>query len=342
MRAAAPVSAIVVNWNGGDAVLACLASLCDQTTALAEIIVVDNDSRDGSAERIAAAFPSATLVRLPENAGFGAGVNRGAALARGDWLALINNDAVADPRWLEHMLAATTAPGVAMVACKVYLDRGERRLDKFGHRITLDGQNFGRGHRAVDRGQYDQVREVAWPDGCAGLWRRDVFAEVGGLDEEFFAYADDADLGIRFRIAGWRSAAAPEAVAEHRHSQALGAYSARKLFLVERNRIWLVNLYFPWPLVVLNPLLWLWRAALTVAAGRGGAGPWSQVGSQSRVEVARAILAAQWAGWRGAPRQWRKRARLRQTCGPEWPRRFRALLGEAHVGMRAFARGEIG
>lgn len=334
------VSAVIVNWNGGDGVLDCLASLRGQTRPPDEIIVVDNDSHDGSTDRIAAQYPEVRLIRLARNTGFGGGVNRGAAAAVGDWLALLNNDAIADPRWLERMLAAVdTTSDVGMVACKIYLDRERRMLDKVGHRITLDGQNFGRGHRAIDRGQYDGLNEVAWPDGCAGLFRRDVFERVGGVDEEFFAYADDADLGIRFRIAGWRCALAPEAVVEHRHSQSLGAYSPRKLFLVERNRIWLSTIYFPWPLVLLNPVLWLWRALLTVAAGRGGEGPWSQV--DSRLEVARAILSAQVAGWLGAPRQLRKRGSLRRRCGAEWRERFRALLLEARVGMRAFARGEI-
>lgn len=333
------VSAIIVNWNGGDAVLECIASLRAQTRPADEIIVLDNASHDGSAERIAAEHPEVQLVRSSVNTGFGGGVNRGVAVASGEWLALLNNDAVADPAWLERMLAVAGAPGVGMVACKIYLDRPRRLLDKVGHRITLDGQNFGRGHRAIDRGQYDDLTEVAWPDGCAGLFRREVFLGVGGLDEEFFAYADDADLGIRFRISGWRCALAPAAVVEHRHSQSLGAYSPRKLFLVERNRIWLTTIYFPWPLVLLNPFLWLWRALLTIAAGRGGDGPWSQV--DSRLEVARAILSAQIAGWLGAPRQMRKRVRLSTTCGQQWPQRFRALLREARVGMRAFARGEI-
>lgn len=342
MNGPAPVSAIVVNWNGGEGVIDCVASLRAQTRPLREIIVVDNASIDGSAERLAAAFSEVTLIRLPENVGFGAGVNRGAAVATGEWLALLNNDAIADPHWLEEMQAAASAAGDAgMVACKIYLDRGAGLLDKVGHRITLDGQNFGRGHRAIDRGQYDQLTEVAWPDGCAGLWRRDVFQRVGGLDEEFFAYADDGDLGIRFRIAGWRCALAPRAVVEHRHSQSLGAYSPRKLFLVERNRVWLATIYFPWILVLLNPVLWFWRALRTVAAGHGGDGPWSQVDSGNRLEVMRAILSAQLAGWLGAPRQLRKRARLRVTCGPDWPRRLRALLREAHVSIAAFARGEI-
>ena len=322
--------------------LACIDSLRAQTEAAAEIIVVDNASHDGSDARLAAAFPEVKLIRLPENVGFGAGVNRGAAAAAGEWLALLNNDAIADREWLERLLdVATARPDAGMIACKIYLDRERRVLDKVGHRITVDGQNFGRGHRTIDTGQYDHLAEVAWPDGCAALWRRDAFLHLGGIDEEFFAYADDADLGIRFRIAGWRCALAPRAVVEHRHSQSLGAYSPRKLFLVERNRIWLTTIYFPLHLVVLNPLLWLWRALRTVFAGSGGEGPWSQVQSGNRLQVLRAILSAQVAGWLGAARQLRKRARLGQTCGDEWPQRMHHLLRESRVSIADFARGRI-
>lgn len=342
MSGAPSVSVVIVNWNGGEGVLDCLAALRAQTHPADEIIVVDNDSHDGSLERIAAEYPEAKLIRLPENIGFGGGVNRGAAAATSEWLALLNNDAIADREWLANLVeVAARRDDAAMVACKIYLDRAGKVLDKVGHRITIDGQNFGRGHRAVDRGQYDTLTDVAWPDGCAGLWRRDVFAQLGGVDEEFFAYADDADLGIRFRIAGYRCALAPRAIVEHRHSQSLGAYSPRKLFLVERNRIWLTSIYFPWHLVLLNPLLWVWRALRTVAAGQSGDGPWSQVAASNRLGVIRSILSAQLAGWLGVPRQQRKRARLRQTCGSEWPERMRALLREAQVGIGEFARGEI-
>jgi GT2 family glycosyltransferase len=287
-------------------------------------------------------FPKVRVLHNRENLGFGAGVNRGVSEATGDWVALLNNDAIADPEWLTRMLeVADFAAGVGMVACKIYLDRGRRMLDKVGHKIALDGQNFGRGHGALDVGQYDALTEVAWPDGCAALFRRSLFEQVGGVDEEFFAYADDADLGIRVRIAGYRCALAPLAIVEHRHSQSLGAYSAKKLYLVERNRIWLSAKYFPWPLLAVNPLLWLCRAALTLSADRRGEGPFSRVDSSHRMGVATAILRAQVDGWRGLPRQLRKRAQLGQTCGRAWQTRMHALLAEERASLGSVARGDV-
>jgi GT2 family glycosyltransferase len=336
------VSAIVVNWNGGDHLLDCLDALQQQSRPFDEIIVVDNDSRDGSMERALARFGAIRAVRNAENLGFGAGVNRGAAAASGEWLALINNDTVANRRWLEEMLLeATSAPDIGMVAGKVYLDLNGRVLDKIGHRIAIDGQNFGRGHRMRDSGQYDALRTVSWPDGCAGLWRRSVFDQVGGVDESFFAYADDADLGIRFRLAGWRCGFAPRSIMEHRHSGSLGAYSPRKLYLVERNRIWLSAKYFPYRAIALNPVFWTWRVVLTALAARKHRGLWAHVRKENRFAVACAILRAQAAGWRGLPAQLCKRRRLEQCCGKGWQRRFRSLFREAHVSLSELAHGEV-
>jgi len=339
---AATVTAVVVSWNGGAKLLDCLHALAAQSRPFDAIVLVDNGSTDGSIEAVVAALPTVRVVPLPHNTGFGAGVNRGVTASATQWVALINNDAMADRNWLAHCLtAAESHPDVGMVACMVKLDLTAGVIDKVGHRMAIDGQNFGRGHRHIDRGQYNDVDSVAWPDGCASLWRRSAFVDLGGMDEEFFAYADDADLGIRFRLAGWRCALAPRALVEHRHSQTLGAYSARKLYLVERNRIWLAAKYFPPRLLALNGLFWSWRALLTLRAARAGAGSWALVPKLGRMQAARAVARAQLDGWRGLPRQWRKRAQLTAQCGADWPRRFDALRREAHVSLASLAAADV-
>jgi GT2 family glycosyltransferase len=168
-----------------------------------------------------------------------------------------------------------------------------------------------------------------------------VFEQVGGFDEDFFAYADDADLGIRFRLAGWRCVLAADAVVEHRHSATLGAYSPRKLYLVERNRIWLAAKYFPWPLLLLNPLLWLSRTMLTAAALAGGSGPFASIHPGDRRAVLAAILRAQWDGWRAVPSQRRKRARLADQCGDRWGSRLTRLLRVERAPLHQLAYGRL-
>lgn len=340
--AGSSVAAVVVNWNGGDGLLACFTALDAQTRPFDEIVLVDNASQDGSADAVAQRFPRVRVLRNDANLGFGAGVNRGVQAATSDWVALINSDAIADRDWVARMLeVADFGAGVGMVACKIYLNRERRTLDKVGHKIALDGQNFGRGHGALDTGQFDHLTEVAWPDGCAALFRRSLFLQVGGVDEEFFAYADDADLGIRIRLAGYRCTLAPEAIVEHRHSQTLGAYSPRKLYLVERNRIWLSAKYFPWLLLAVNPVLWGCRAALTLAAHRSGEGSFSKVDPALRWRVATAILRAQIEGWSGVPRQLRKRARMEHVCGPDWRIRMLQLLSRERASLSAVARATV-
>ena len=90
-----------------------------------------------------------------------------------------------------------------MAASKVLVWQDPTIIDKAGHLIYPDGQNRGRGSGEIDRGQYDQIEEVLWPDGCAAMYRKAMLDEIGGFDEDFFAYADDAELGLRARIAGW-------------------------------------------------------------------------------------------------------------------------------------------
>ena len=144
-----------------------------------------------------------------------------------------------------------------------------------GRLIYRDGQNRGRGTMEPDRGQYDEECEILWPDACAALYHRDLLRETGGFDETFFAYGDDADLGMRARLLGWRAWYVPDAVVHHRHSATAGAYSPLKIMLVERNRILLALKNFPLPILLQNPYWtlrrygWHFYAALT---GTGSAG----------------------------------------------------------------------
>lgn len=251
------ISVIVVNWNRRKLLEACLESLARQTHASFEVMVVDNGSADGSAEAVeamAANFPvPLRLIRNQENRGFCAANNQGIAGTRGELVALLNNDAEADAGWLTALeRVIETAGEVGMAASKIVVWEDPRRIDKAGHLIYPDGQNRGRGSGQLDAGQFDRVEETLWPDGCAAMYRRAMLDEVGGFDEDFFAYADDAELGLRGRIAGWTCLYAPGAVVRHHRGATLGLSSARRLTLIERNRVLLAVKLFPWNLLWLN------------------------------------------------------------------------------------------
>ncbi len=133
--------------------------------------------------------------------------------------------------------ACAKRPDIGMAASKVLVWEDPTRIDKVGHLIFPDGQNRGRGSGALDRGQFDREEEVLWPDGCAAMYRKEMLDEIGGFDEDFFAYGDDAELGLRARIAGWKCIYAPGAVVRHHRGSTLGKGSARRLALIERNRV---------------------------------------------------------------------------------------------------------
>jgi len=147
-----------------------------------EIIVVDNGSTDGSAEMAENEF-HARVIRNSENRGFCAANNQGIDVAKGEWIALLNNDAEAEPGWLASLQAACSPRSdVGMAASKVLIWEDPSRIDKVGHLIFPDGQNRGRGAGNIDRGQFDREEEVLWPDGCAAMYRKQMLDEIGGFD----------------------------------------------------------------------------------------------------------------------------------------------------------------
>ena len=304
---------MVVNWNRKQLLRACLASLERQEGVVFEIIVVDNGSADGSADMAEGEF-APRVIRNPENRGFCAANNQGIAAARGQFIALLNNDAEAAPGWLAALRrACSSAPDVGMAASKILVWEDPRRIDKAGHLIFPDGQNRGRGAGALDTGQYDRQEEVLWPDGCAAMYRKEMLDRIGGFDEDFFAYGDDAELGLRARIAGWRCVYAPDAVVRHHRGATLGKGSAERLELIERNRVLLALKLFPWSLLCLNPLFFAVRLAAGLGMARRGAGDTAHFpGLAGKWAMARALLRADLRALRMAPRILRKRAGIRR------------------------------
>jgi hypothetical protein len=307
------ISVVVVNWNRKELLRACLDSIERQGEAAFEVIVVDNGSNDGSAEMAETEF-GVRVIRNRENRGFCAANNQGIAAAQGDFVALINNDAEAAEGWLAALhRACSGAPDIGMAASKVLVWEDPSRIDKTGHLIFPDGQNRGRGSGAADRGQYDREEEVLWPDGCAALYRKAMLDEIGGFDEDFFAYGDDAELGLRARIAGWRCVYTPLAVARHHRGSTLGKDSVRRLELIERNRLLLAIKLFPWSLLLLNPLFFAARLAAGALAAWRGAGDTAYFpGLAGKWRLVRGLVAGQFQAVRLAPRMLRKRAGMRR------------------------------
>jgi GT2 family glycosyltransferase len=267
-------SVIVLNWNGRHLLEECLSSLEAQSFRDFETIVVDNGSTDGSVEWLkAGGGGEVRLVELPCNLGFAGGNNAGIRASRGTWVAFLNNDTWADPRWLEELHSATVRHGdITFFACKVLSYYRRDEIDTVGHLLYPDGINRGRGRLEKDVGQYDIEEEVLFPSGCAAIYRKGLLDAIGGFDESFFAYGDDTDLGLHARFAGGRCLLAPRAVVYHKYSGTTGAYSLFKAYHVERNRIWILLKYFPLRWILLSPLYTGWRMVCHLVAGRYGKG----------------------------------------------------------------------
>jgi hypothetical protein len=200
-----------------------------------------------------------------------------------------------------------------MAASKILVFEDPRRIDKVGHLIYLDGQNRGRGSGEFDQGQFDRLEEVIWPDGCAAMYRREMLDEIGGFDEDLFAYGDDAELGLRGRIAGWRCLYVPEAVVRHHRGSTLGVLSSRRLELIERNRVLLAAKLFPWSLLWLNGAFYLARIAAGLWAAATGQGEISRFpGVRGKLQAGIALINGDLEALRLLPKFLGKRRAIRK------------------------------
>lgn len=332
------ISIIVVNWNGLEFLDECFESLERQTWKNREFILVDNGSTDGSRElltRWAARLPAAQAILLPNNTGFCGGNNIGFSKARGEWIALFNSDAVAEPAWLEELMRyADESRRIGMLASKILFRNPPGIIDKVGHLIYWDGQNRGRGTMERDIGQYDTPEEILWPDACAAMYHRRIFEEAGGFDETFFAFGDDADLGCRARLLGWKAWYVPSAVVQHRHSASFGAYSSLKVRLVERNRLLLAVKNFSPSLLLQSPFWTLWRFAWIGYAAlikKGSGARYVEANGWSR-----ALANLMWSyasAFKLLPEALRRRRQI-QRAKRISNREFMALLRRFQIGVR--------
>jgi GT2 family glycosyltransferase len=331
------ISVVIVNWNRRELLRASLQSLLRQTGVQFETIVVDNGSGDGSAGMAEREF-GCRVIRNPENRGFCAANNQGIAIARGEFVALLNNDAEAEPGWLAALAGAFDGrPEIGMAASKILVWEDPRRIDKAGHLIYPDGQNRGRGTGALDEGQFDGLEECLWPDGCAAMYRKRMLDQIGGFDEDFFAYADDAELGLRARIAGWRCLYVPGAVVRHHRGATLGLASARRLELIERNRVLLAAKLFPWSLLWLNPFYYAARLATGARAARQGVGEAALYpGVSGMWTMAWSLLRGDLGATRMLPRILRKRREVRKISKLT-PRQLRRLILDNRISLRELA-----
>src|SRR5690242_3790574 len=216
---AADITAVVVTWQGAELLPTCLDSLAAQTVPH-RVLVVDNASSDCTADILKRY--DVEVLTLDRNTGFAGGVAAALGVVRSEYVALLNNDASADPRWLEASAAAlNNHPGAAAITSRMVLwerdAAGRFVLNNVGVALTAGGYGTDRGFGRPDGPPFDQSEAVFGFSGGASLLRRSAVVAAGGIAPRFFMYYEDTDLSWRLRLAGHSIFYEPTAVVHHRH-----------------------------------------------------------------------------------------------------------------------------
>lgn len=317
----------------------CLRSLERQTFTDFEVIVVDNSGKRRVREAPESQAARVRIIENETNAGFGRAFNQAYAESNAPFLAVLNDDAEAEPEWLGELLAAMESqPAVGMCASQVLLHgSAEPRIDSFGMLLCRDGSSKQQGH-GQPPGTGKRPVHVLLPSGSAALYRREMLAETGVFDDTFFLYCEDTDLGLRARWLAWECLAVPTAIVHHRYSHSAGRASALKAFYVERNRLFLVMKNFPASM--------LWSAPFYAAArygwhlyymlrGQGKAAEFHESGG-SPLELPMCVIRAHAALLMSLPRLWKERRKIRATRRLT-PRQFELLTRSYRISTREVA-----
>lgn len=250
----ASVSVVIVNWNRKELLAECLSGLKQQEGISCSIIVVDNGSTDGSAAYVNMHHPDIDLIALPENTGFAVANNIAIERIETEYTALLNNDAVPDPNWLHHLVAALDIyPEAGFAASRMLFYDAPDRIDRTGDAYTLAGTGWLRG-RGKDAGCYHQREWVFGACAGAAIYRTRMLRDLGGFDEDFFLLYEDVDLSFRAQLKGYQCLYVPEAVVYHKASASIVNDSPTSVYFSHRNLEWTYIKNMPARLILLTLL----------------------------------------------------------------------------------------
>lgn len=249
-----PIAVIILNWNGRELLRKYLPSVVEcNSDEIADVVVVDNGSTDGSQDVLRTEFPSVKTIFYNENYGYAEGYNRAVKELGYEYSLLLNSDVEVTPGWLEPMYRFMVGND-NVAACQPKL-RAYSNRDKFeyagasGGFIDKHGYPYCRGRIfdtvETDSGQYDDVVEVFWATGAALMVRTAVYLSAGGLDKDFFAHMEEIDLCWRIHRAGYSIKVVPQSVVYHLGGGSLPASNPRKTYLNFRNNLFLLYKNLP-------------------------------------------------------------------------------------------------
>jgi GT2 family glycosyltransferase len=235
------VIVLILSYNGKYLLEEAISSYLENDYGNFEVVVVDNGSRDGTAEFVNKKFPDVEVLRTEKNLGYAGGFNLGLDFAfngrNGDYALVSNNDVKADSRMISELLrVAETDRQIGFVTGKVYYYGRINVLQTVGMRedpVRWRGDHIGNGE--VDRGQYDEVCERCFADDVFTLVRRRLYADIGGYDPMFFLQSEETDWQARAKKLGYRIMYTPHAKLWHKAGMTIGRDSALKAYYDARN-----------------------------------------------------------------------------------------------------------
>lgn len=257
---------MIPNWNGGELLSTCLEALARQTLAPTRVLVVDNGSTDGSQRVVRDA--GAEWHGLDHNTGFAGAVNVGIRASDAPLVALLNNDAVADPGWLGALVRALDRdPSISFAASRMLFTDG-RGVNAAGDGFDVRGRGgYNRGIFEPDGPRFDEPRIVFGACAGAAIYRRSLFDDIGVFAEDLFVSWEDIELDLRAALAGHRCLYVPDAVVHHVQG---ATPSPGRLALERRNKARLALRNLPLPLLVLYLGLLPVREAIETRIARQG------------------------------------------------------------------------
>lgn len=247
------IAVVIVNYNGGEFIRACLSALVDQTVKADRVVVLDNASTDGSENIVREFTSSVDLIELHENTGFAKANNIAINRLDGyEWLALLNPDAIPASDWIEQLhRAIADYPECSSFACCMLQMSSTHLIDGCGDAYHINGIAWPR-FKGLSLEQVDNTPQEIF-SACAGaaMYKRSVVSALGGFDERYFCYHEDVDLGFRLRLANERCMYIPNAIVYHAGSAIAGKGSDFSVYHAHRNMVWTFVKNMPQPLLAI-------------------------------------------------------------------------------------------
>lgn len=242
------VAVVILNWNGVKLLEEFLPSVVNSIPDYAEIIIADNNSSDDSVNFVRNKYPDLRIIQNPKNGGFAKGYNQALKEVNNEYLVLLNSDIETPPNWIEPVfdfMESNPDVGAAMPKILQYKSKGEfEYAGAAGGFIDKWGFPFCRGRifneLEEDNGQYNDNTPVFWATGACMFVKNNLFKQLGGFDEFFFAHMEEIDLCWRIQRAGYKIFAIGESHVYHLGGGTLNKISPRKTFLNFRNNLLLL------------------------------------------------------------------------------------------------------